>query len=293
LTSSPSKSGGGTSPGSASRLASQMSAMGMPPPDTLPTSPLANENGELRNLLTYKTSANENLEERCYRAESTLRQLQMQHDQMGKETVALKEGLVHEQFHAEQAKVEVETLKRELDDKNSELRELRTSWTEREKRIEQLETQRVMYEEELSSIGHQYQTLLDKLSFVITDYSVRTAPIQVRVGGGYELLSTYLNRIFEDQGKLKDQYDRTVPHSPAVVNKYSPERGVNQKLSPKKAESPQVPVSPSKNSPAKIVEREAAPAPWYEPLRKQQMAWAQGLRSPSPGRKSSPTKQRR
>ena len=111
--------------------------------------------------------------------------------------------------------------------------------------IEQLETQRVFYEEELSNIGHQYQVepascptwspeqgcstqvLLDKLSFVITDYSVRTAPIQVllckpmpmqpgppsllylhdqvRVGGGYELLSTYLNRIFEDQSKLKDQ----------------------------------------------------------------------------------------
>ena len=96
--------------------------------------------------------------------------------------------------------------------------------------------------------------LLDKLSFVVSDYSVRTAPIQVaqhvtnlllfrlqfapitftalrwteiligttvysaeplgwmdgqvKVDNGYELLSTYLNRIFEDQERLKQQYDK-------------------------------------------------------------------------------------
>jgi len=201
------------------------------------------------------------------------------HRELAKEAQALKEGLVQEQFQREQAVIQIEQMKHELDDKNSELRELRTSWTEREKRIEQLETQRVFYEEELSSIGHQYQSLLDKLSYVVTDYSVRTAPIQVRVGGGYELLSTYLNRIFEDQSKLKDQYDKTVPHPPAVLNKPA--------YTPEKRPSP-APASPAKGSPSK----EAKDAPWYEPLRKQQLSWAQGLRSPSPVRRPSPTKRR-
>ena len=52
---------------------------------------------------------------------------------------------------------DVDGLKAQLDENNAELRELRASWTERETRIEQLETQRIFYEEELSSIGHQYQ----------------------------------------------------------------------------------------------------------------------------------------
>lgn len=276
--------------------------LGMPPPPGMvprsmsPPRAVTNENGELKKLLSFKTSANEELESRCYRAESALAQLQAHYETLAKESHALKEGLVHEQFHNEKAHMEVEQLKREVDDQNAELRELRTSWTEREKRIEQLETQRIFYEEELSSIGHQYQTLLDKLSFVITDYSVRTAPIQVRVGGGYELLSTYLNRIFEDQAKLKDQYDRTIPHSPAIMNKYSPEKAVNKLTADNRSpmvKSQAAPVSPNKSSPSKATEtREPVAAPWYEPLRTQQIAWAQGLRSPSPTRKS-PTKARR
>ena len=31
---------------------------------------------------------------------------------------------------------------------------------------------------------------------------------QVKVDNGYKLLSTYLNRIFEDQERLKQQYDK-------------------------------------------------------------------------------------
>ena len=56
-----------------------------------------------------------------------------------------------------QARADVDGLAAELEKNNAELRELRASWTERETRIEQLETQRVFYEEELSAIGHQYQ----------------------------------------------------------------------------------------------------------------------------------------
>lgn len=223
-----------------------------------------------------------------------------------------------EQIVNEKAHVELQELRHLVDEKDAELRELRSSWNEREKRLEQLETQRVFYEEELSNIGHQYQTLLDKLSFVITDYSVRTAPIQVRVGGGYELLSTYLNRIFDEQTKLKSQYDRTVPHSPAVMNKYSPEKPATPKRveavkeaaftfkgTPGKAKTPskakaspkpakksrsppmvqpaQSPVT-NKNSPSKSSMQKSESAPWYEPLRSKQMSWAQGLRGSSPGK---------
>ena len=185
--------------------------------------PIAQENIEVKQLLIHKTNANAELQNSVNQTGDALGQLENEYAALQQEAQALKEGMLHEQFNANKAMAEVETLKIDLEAKDQELRELRSSWTEREKRIEQLETQRIFYEEELSSIGHQYQALLDKLSFVITDYSVRTAPIQVRVGGGYELLSTYLNRIFEDQNKLKDQYDRTVPHSPAVTKKYSPE----------------------------------------------------------------------
>ena len=50
------------------------------------------------------------------------------------EHAALKEGLVKEQFTAQKAVADATQLQADLDAKNTELRELRTSWTEREKR---------------------------------------------------------------------------------------------------------------------------------------------------------------
>merc|ERR1711977_146900 len=78
----------------------------------------------------------------------------------------------------------------------------------RESRMSRLEEQRAFYEQELSALGASYQGLVDKLSFVVSDYTVRTTPIQVRVGGGYELLSNYLNRVFEEQDAIATRYQR-------------------------------------------------------------------------------------
>jgi len=95
-----------------------------------------------------------------------------------------------------------------------ELRKLRDAWNQREVRIERLEEQRGFYEQQLAQLGEAYQALVGKLSFVASDQSVRQAPLQVRVGGGYELLSNYLNRTMTEQENIALKYTEGPPLSP-------------------------------------------------------------------------------
>jgi len=109
---------------------------------------------------------------------------------------------------------ESELLRRETMVQESELRKLREAWNDREARLERLEEQRSFYEQQLSELGSSYQALVDKLSYVATDHSVRTAPVQVRVGGGYEVLSNYLNRVFEEQDHINAKYKKAAAQAP-------------------------------------------------------------------------------
>jgi len=216
-------------------------------------------------------------------------QLQQQLHQLAMENNTLKstkgnKEVLDLQNQLEQFARQNEMIKTDNTSKEAELAVMRGSWQEREKRLEKLESQRVFYEESLSRIGEKYQVLLDKLSFVVSDYSVRTAPIQVKVDNGYELLSTYLNRIFEDQERLKQQYDKVVPRASNPKSQTS-DKGLRAASPLKKPTK-----SPSKR--ASQQERFKSPVKPYEPLRTQEISWARGLRSPSPTRKQSPHRKR-
>jgi Ca2+-binding EF-hand superfamily protein len=127
---------------------------------------------------------------------------------------ATKQSLIAEQLELGKKTKESELLRRETMVQESELRKLREAWNDREARLERLEEQRSFYEQQLSELGSSYQALVDKLSYVATDHSVRTAPVQVRVGGGYEVLSNYLNRVFEEQDHINAKYKKAAAQAP-------------------------------------------------------------------------------
>eukprot|EP00656_Telonema_subtile_P049207 TRINITY_DN605_c0_g1_i1.p1 TRINITY_DN605_c0_g1~~TRINITY_DN605_c0_g1_i1.p1 ORF type:complete len:906 (+),score=358.01 TRINITY_DN605_c0_g1_i1:120-2837(+) len=182
-----------------------------------------------------------------------------------------KQMLIAEQLEMNKKTQEANLLRRESVDQENELRKLRDAWNEREARMARLEEQRGFYEQELTALGSSYQALVNKLSFVVSDYSVRTTPIQVRVGGGYELLSNYLNRVFEEQDAVARRYAR--------VEKFP--------VSPEAATSPHRFPTPHRGSPAKSSNNPLKDSRvYYEPLQGQLANWPDQLRSPS----SSPQK---
>jgi len=183
-----------------------------------------------------------------------------------------KTMLIQEQLEMSKKTQEAGLLRRESVAQETELRKLREAWNDREARMSRLEEQRSFYEQELSALGASYQGLVDKLSFVVSDYSVRTTPIQVRIGGGYELLSNYLNRVFEEQDAIAKRFARVekFPESPTAVR--SPHRFVQQNRQGSPAKSSNNPLQESRV--------------FYEPLQGQLANWPEQLRSPT----SSPSK---
>lgn len=169
-----------------------------------------------------------------------------------------KKTLISEQLELGKKTKECDLLRRESVAQESELRKLREAWNERESRISRLEEQRNFYEQQLSQLGESYQALVDKLSYVATDHSVRSAPLQVRVGGGYELLSNYLGRVYEEQDAISTRYKQVErpPMSPAKSPRSFP-----------------IQVTPSASPTSRV---------FYEQSRAQQTAnWPTSLRSPA------------
>merc|ERR1711924_517495 len=158
------------------------------------------------------------------RAEATVSELKAKLDDVHASFVeqrnladSTKKTLVSEQLELGKKTKECDLLRRESVTQEAELRKLREAWNERESRISRLEEQRNFYEQQLSHLGESYQALVDKLSYVVSDSSVRSASFQVRVGGGYEVLSNYLGRVFEEQDAIATKYRQVErpPMSPA------------------------------------------------------------------------------
>lgn len=164
-----------------------------------------------------------------------------------------KQTLVSEQLELGKKTKESDLLRRESVTQEAELRKLREAWNERESRIARLEEQRNFYEQQLSQLGESYQALVDKLSFVVSDHSVRTAPLQVRVGGGYEVLSNYLNRVFEEQDAIATRYQR-MERPP---------------LSPRSPRAFPIQITPSGSPTSRV---------YYEPLKGQMANWPANVR---------------
>eukprot|EP00658_Telonema_sp_P-2_P014999 TRINITY_DN15730_c0_g4_i3.p1 TRINITY_DN15730_c0_g4~~TRINITY_DN15730_c0_g4_i3.p1 ORF type:complete len:331 (+),score=121.91 TRINITY_DN15730_c0_g4_i3:85-1077(+) len=232
---------------------------------------LRRQNELLQSELTDKSSALEASQGLCEQLQEKLDTTHasfVMHRDLASET---KDMLIAEQMEMSKKTQEAELLRRESMAQESELRKLRDAWNEREARMSRLEEQRNFYEQELSQLGSSYQGLVDKLSFVVSDYSVRTTPIQVRVGGGYELLSNYMNRVFEEQDAIARRYARL--EMPAR----SPERSSPHRF-PSGQDFARSEKSPSAlGSPAKSTNN---PRIYYEPLQGQVANWPDRLRSP-------------
>jgi len=178
-----------------------------------------------------------------------------------------KQMLIAEQLEMSKKTQEAGLLRRESVAQEQELRKLRDAWNTREARMKRLEEQRSFYEQELSELGASYQGLVDKLSFVVSDYSVRTTPIQVRVGGGYELLSNYLNRVFDEQDAIAKRFARVerFPQSPVASPHQFPSPVRNNNASPARSTA-------LGGDSSRI---------FYEPLEGQLSNWPESLRSPT------------
>merc|ERR1711998_231975 len=62
---------------------------------------------------------------------------------------------------------------------------------------------------ELHQLAEQYGKIVDDLSFCVMDYQVKTSSTQVlNREGKHELLSTYLNKIFDQQDNTNDKYKK-------------------------------------------------------------------------------------
>ena len=57
-------------------------------------------------------------------------------------------------------------------------------------------------------LAAQYGDLVEKLSFVVMDYTVRTSATMVQGKDGMEPLSTYLNRVYDEQEMTNAKFAR-------------------------------------------------------------------------------------
>jgi len=131
-----------------------------------------------------------------------------------------KQTLISEQLELGKKTKESDLLRRETMSQETELRKLRDAWNERESRLQRVEGQRDFYEQQLGQLGEAYQGLVDKLQFVVADQSVRTAPLQVRVGGSYEVLGNYLGKVFNDESGKPKKYSAAQQAAPLSPYKH-------------------------------------------------------------------------
>jgi|ERR1711907_65734 len=153
------------------------------------------------------------------------------------ELEAAKEALKEEQLKLGDANVQSDTLRRESMNLDTEGRKLRQSWEEKVYNLKKAEEDRDHFKAELHQLAEQYAKLVDDLSFCVMDYQVKTSSTQVlNREGKYELLATYLNKIYDAQETTNDKYkklgelnrSRGSPYIATTV----PERLVPSLLSP-------------------------------------------------------------
>jgi len=228
---------------------------------------LKRKNATLESELQEKSAALEESQALNKQMQSKLEETHASFLQQRDLAAETKQMLIAEQLEMSKKTQEAGLLRRESVAQEQELRKLRDAWNTREARMKRLEEQRSFYEQELSELGASYQGLVDKLSFVVSDYSVRTTPIQVRVGGGYELLSNYLNRVFDEQDAIAKRFARVerFPESPVASPHKFPSPARNNNASPARSTA-------LGGDGSRI---------FYEPLQGQLSNWPESLRSPT------------
>lgn len=156
------------------------------------------------------------------------------------------EQLRHEQLSVGNANILSDTLRRESMNLDVEGRKLREDWDAKVHGLAKAEQDRDHFKAELHQLSEQYAQLVDDLSFCVTDYQVKTSSTQVmNKQGQHELLSTYLNRVYDQQETTNEKYKKlgelnrsryietTVPERliPAVLSPNAITRPVTNELS--------------------------------------------------------------
>lgn len=133
--------------------------------------------------------------------------LQAQLERLTASEKRAQSDLREEQLILGKKNVELDHLRRESMNLDMEGRKLREDWDDKVYKLAKAEEARDHYKAELQKLATQYADLVEKLSFVTMDYQVRTSSAMVQTGeGSFELLSTYLNKLYDQQETANARY---------------------------------------------------------------------------------------
>eukprot|EP00656_Telonema_subtile_P048638 TRINITY_DN5848_c0_g1_i2.p1 TRINITY_DN5848_c0_g1~~TRINITY_DN5848_c0_g1_i2.p1 ORF type:complete len:256 (+),score=72.30 TRINITY_DN5848_c0_g1_i2:381-1148(+) len=167
------------------------------------------KNVELRDQLEASGEANTQLAGEKADLEQQVQGLQGQVSQLTEQLDQATETLREEQLSVGKSNILGDTLRREAMNLDAEGRKLRESWNEKVHALKKSEEDRDHFKAELHQLSEQYKQLVDDLSFCVMDYQVKTSSTQVlNKQGQYELLSTYLNRIYDQQETSNEKYKK-------------------------------------------------------------------------------------
>jgi len=165
-------------------------------------------NEELRMMLAESEAANAQKDREISRMASKVKSLEAE---LGRQADIANEAvseLKAEQLDVGKKNVECDKLRREMMSLSQHGMELRENWDDKVYKLTKAEEARDHYKAELHKLAAQYGDLVEKLSFVVMDYTVRTSATMVQGRDGLEPLSTYLNRIYDEQEMTNAKYAR-------------------------------------------------------------------------------------
>jgi len=167
------------------------------------------KNLELRDQLEASEASNAALSSEKETLQKEVGALQSEVARLNGELQTAEATLREEQLKLGDSNVLSDTLRRESMNLDAEGRKLRTNWEEKVYTLKKAEEDRDHFKAELHQLAEQYAGLVDDLSFCVMDYQVKTSSTQVlNKEGKYELLGTYLNRIFDAQETTNQKYKR-------------------------------------------------------------------------------------
>lgn len=167
------------------------------------------KNLELRDQLEASKAANAALEADKAGLEGKVSSLEGCVAELEAKLAAAESTLRDEQLAVGRSNVLADTLRRESMNLDCEGRKLRADWEDNTYKLKKAEEDRDHLKAELHQLAEQYGNIVDDLSFCVMDYQVKTSSTQVlNREGKYELLSTYLNKIYDQQETTNDKYKK-------------------------------------------------------------------------------------
>jgi chromosome segregation ATPase len=167
------------------------------------------KNVELRDSLEASQAHCEQLEAEKKILQGQLTGMEGQVSSLTEQLDTASATLRDEQLNVGRTNVLADTLRRESMNLDLEGRKLRADWEGKTHNLKKAEEERDHFKAELHQLAEQYAKMVDDLSFCVMDRTVKTSSTQVvNKDGQYELLSTYLNRIYDNQETTNDKYKR-------------------------------------------------------------------------------------